>query len=90
MNVSAADKGLVQQSAGTLDLCSMQIKASAFKGESVSVTGFAGQRAYHAGQCGLQPAAVQRRKLHQCVHNGRGRIRGQSPATRVNVVKEKN
>ena len=30
--------GLVQQSAGTLDLCSMQIRASAFEGESVSVT----------------------------------------------------
>ena len=30
--------GLVQQSAGTLDLYSMQIRASAFKGESVSVT----------------------------------------------------
>ena len=29
---------LVQQSAGTLDLCSMQIRASAFEGESVSVT----------------------------------------------------
>ena len=31
--------GLVQQSAGTLDLYSMQIRASAFEGESVSVTG---------------------------------------------------
>ena len=31
--------GLVQQSAGTLDLCSLQIRATAFKGESVSVTG---------------------------------------------------
>ena len=30
--------GLVQQSAGTLDLYSMQIRASAFEGESVSVT----------------------------------------------------
>ena len=30
--------GLVQQSAGTLDLHSMQIRASAFEGESVSVT----------------------------------------------------
>ena len=30
--------GLLQQSAGTLDLCSMQIRASAFEGESVSVT----------------------------------------------------
>ena len=30
--------GLVQQSAGTLDLYSMQIRASAFKGDSVSVT----------------------------------------------------
>ena len=46
--VSAADNdfgafggsipGLVQQSAGTLDLYSMQIRASAFEGESVSVT----------------------------------------------------
>ena len=41
---SAADQdtgsipGLAQQSAGTLDLCSMQIRASAFEGESVSVT----------------------------------------------------
>ena len=44
MYVSAADNnygsipGLVQQWAGTLDLYSMQIRASAFKGESVSVT----------------------------------------------------
>ena len=30
--------GLVQQSAGTLDLYCMQIRASAFEGESVSVT----------------------------------------------------
>ena len=30
--------GLVQQSAGTLDLYSMQIRATAFEGESVSVT----------------------------------------------------
>ena len=30
--------GLVQQSAGTLDLYSMQIRASAFEGDSVSVT----------------------------------------------------
>ena len=30
--------GLVQQSAGTLDLCSTQIRASAFEGESVFVT----------------------------------------------------
>ena len=30
--------GLVQQSAGTLDLHSLQIRASAFEGESVSVT----------------------------------------------------
>ena len=65
--------GLVQQSAGTLDLYSMQIRASAFEGESVSVTdlladslalrlGHAG-RAHRAGQRGLRPAAVQRREL---------------------------
>ena len=30
--------GLAQQSAGTLDLYSMQIRASAFEGDSVSVT----------------------------------------------------
>ena len=37
--------GLVQQSAGTLDLYSMQIRASAFEGESVSVTERARQEA---------------------------------------------
>ena len=36
--LSAAHGGLVQQSAGALDLYSMQIRASAFEGESVSVT----------------------------------------------------
>ena len=35
---SGSIAGLVQQSAGTLDLYSMQIRASAFEGESVSVT----------------------------------------------------
>ena len=77
--------GLVQQSAGTLDLYSVQIRASAFEGESVSVTdlladslaltglGHAG-RAHRAGQRGLRPAAVQRRELHGRVHHGRGRL----------------
>ena len=76
--------GLVQQSAGTLDLYSMQIRASAFEGESVSdgpAGGLAGPhglghagRAHRAGQRGLRPAAVQRRELHRRVHHGRGRL----------------
>ena len=36
--LDAAEVEVVQQSAGTLDLCSMQIRASAFKEKSVSVT----------------------------------------------------
>ena len=76
--------GLVQQSAGTLDLCSMQIRASAFEGESVSVTdlladslaltGSATLDGLRAGQRGLRPAAVQRRELHRRVHHERGRF----------------
>ena len=80
--------GLVQQSAGTLDLYSMQTRATAFEGDSVSVTdlladslaltGSAGLghsgRTHCAGQRGLRPAAVQRRELHGRVHNGRGRL----------------
>ena len=31
-------------------------------------------RAHRAGQCGLRPAAVQRRELHGRVHDGRGRL----------------
>ena len=31
-------------------------------------------RAHRAGQRGLRPAAVQRRELHRCVHDGRGRL----------------
>ena len=38
LHFGAFGPGLVQQSAGTLDLYSMQIRASAFEGESVSVT----------------------------------------------------
>ena len=72
----------MQQSAGTLDLYSTQIRASAFEGESVSVTGgLAGPhglghagRAHRAGQRGLRPAAAQRRELHGRVHDGRGRL----------------
>ena len=59
--------GLAQQSAGTLDLYSMQ--ASAFEGG----LGHAG-RAHCAGQRGLRPAAVQRRELHRRVYHGRGRL----------------
>ena len=72
--------GLVQQSAGTLDLYSMQIRASAFEGESVSVTDLLADllaltaSATLEGQRGLRPAAVQRRELHRRVHRGRGRL----------------
>ena len=70
--------GLAQQSAGTLDLYSMQIRASAFEGESVSVTDLLAdslaERAHRAGQRGLRPAAVQRPELHVRVHDGRGRL----------------
>ena len=74
--------GLVQQSAGTLDLYSMQIRASAFEGESVSVTDLLADSlaltgsatAHRVGQRGLRPAAVQRRELHGRVHHGRGRL----------------
>ena len=50
--------GLVQQSAGTLDLYSMQIRASAFEGESVSVTDL----------------LADLLALHGRVHDGRGRL----------------
>ena len=43
--------GLVQQSAGTLDLYSMQIRASAFEGESVSVTGSLRRATWAATSC---------------------------------------
>ena len=68
--------GLVQQSAGTLDLYSMQIRASAFgdgpAGDSLALTGSATLDG--AGQRGLRPAAAQRRELHGRVHDGRGRL----------------
>ena len=62
----------------------MQIRASAFEGESVSVTdlladslaltGSATLDGLTAQERGLRPAAVQRRELHRRVHHGRGRL----------------
>ena len=72
--------GLVQQSAGTLDLYSMQIRASAFEGESVSVTdllaltGSATLEGSPRRATWAATAAVQRRELHGRVHHGRGRL----------------
>ena len=61
---------------------SMQIRASAFEGESVSVTDLLADllaltgsaRTDRTGQRGLRPAAAQRRELHGRVHHGRGRL----------------
>ena len=79
--------GLVQQSAGTLDLYSMQIRASAFEGESVSVTGAVSgsslsisgaasvgllSRHGNHGQHSYHQQHGQRRELH---HGGR-RVHG--------------
>ena len=60
--------GLVQQSAGTLDLYSTQIRASAFEGESVSVE----LRHRNHGQHTHHQQHGQRRELH---HGGR-RVHG--------------
>ena len=75
--------GLVQQSAGTLDLHADQ--GQRLRGRVCLGNGPAGGlagphglghagRAHRAGQRGLRPAAVQRRELHGRVHHGRGRL----------------
>ena len=51
--------GLVQQSAGTLDLYSMQIRASAFEGESVSVTDLLADSLALTGSTTLDGLAAQ-------------------------------
>ena len=72
--------GLVQQSAGTLDLYSMQIRASAFEGDFFFSDGPAGGLAGPHGTGSPRratwaaTAAVQRRELHRRVHHGRGRL----------------
>ena len=58
--------GLVQQSAGTLDLYSMQIRASAFEGESVSVTDLLADSLALTGSATLDGLTAQ-------VHGGRVR-----------------
>ena len=63
-------------------LYSMQIRASAFEGESVSVTDLLADSLALTGSAtldgltaqGMRPAAVQRRELHRRVHHGRGRL----------------
>ena len=52
--------GLVQQSAGTLDLYSMQIRASAFEGESVSVTDLLADSLALTGSATLDGLTAQR------------------------------
>ena len=51
--------GLVQQLAGTLDLYSMQIRASAFEGESISVTDLLADSLALAGSATLDGLTVQ-------------------------------
>ena len=78
--------GLVQQSAGALDLCSMQIRASAFEGESVSVTDLLADSLALTGSATLDGLTAQgnvgcdqlhghrrRRRSHAVVHRGRVR-----------------
>ena len=76
--------GLVQQSAGTLDLQHAD-QGQRLRGRVCLGNGPAGGlagphglghagRAHRAGQRGLRPAAVQRRELHGRVHHGRGGV----------------
>ena len=71
--------GLVQQSAGTLDLYSMQIRASAFEGESVSVTDLLADSLALTGLATLDGLTAQGnvgcdQLLCKRVHHGRGRL----------------